>query len=128
MIVISVSQETVINALKTERDVSVRQRAVDLLYAMCDRSENFFSLMKKFMVFGTVASSLKGCGFESSCCCFFREIAKIVRRQCHQNEIFNNLERIQGEAFGACYESGIEKVLNKHLLLCTLLRSFKFKP
>uniref|UniRef100_G1PSY1 AP-2 complex subunit alpha n=1 Tax=Myotis lucifugus TaxID=59463 RepID=G1PSY1_MYOLU len=30
--------ETVIAALKTERDVSVRQRAVDLLYAMCDRS------------------------------------------------------------------------------------------
>uniref|UniRef100_A0A8D0GJC5 AP-2 complex subunit alpha n=1 Tax=Sphenodon punctatus TaxID=8508 RepID=A0A8D0GJC5_SPHPU len=30
--------ETVINALKTERDVSVRQRAVDLMYAMCDRS------------------------------------------------------------------------------------------
>ncbi|MBN3292588.1 AP2A2 protein, partial [Polypterus senegalus] len=30
--------ETVIGALKTERDVSVRQRAVDLLYAMCDRS------------------------------------------------------------------------------------------
>lgn len=26
------------NALKTERDVSVRQRAVDLLYAMCDKS------------------------------------------------------------------------------------------
>ena len=26
-------QETVINALKTERDISVRQRAVDLLYA-----------------------------------------------------------------------------------------------
>nr|CAG4638245.1 EOG090X0109 [Cyclestheria hislopi] len=32
------NQETVINALKTERDVSVRQRAVDLLYAMCDKS------------------------------------------------------------------------------------------
>lgn len=31
-------QETIINALKTEKDVSVRQRAVDLLYAMCDRS------------------------------------------------------------------------------------------
>jgi len=31
-------QETVINALKTERDVSLRQRAVDLLYAMCDKS------------------------------------------------------------------------------------------
>lgn len=31
-------QETVITSLKTERDVSVRQRAVDLLYAMCDRS------------------------------------------------------------------------------------------
>ncbi|XP_072447990.1 AP-2 complex subunit alpha-2-like isoform X3 [Chiloscyllium punctatum] len=30
--------ETVINALKTERDVSVRQRAVDLLYGMCGRS------------------------------------------------------------------------------------------
>ncbi|KAI5607815.1 AP-2 complex subunit alpha-2 isoform X6, partial [Silurus asotus] len=30
--------DTVINALKNERDVSVRQRAVDLLYAMCDRS------------------------------------------------------------------------------------------
>ncbi|CBY41070.1 unnamed protein product [Oikopleura dioica] len=30
--------DTVIQALKTERDVSVRQRAVDLLYAMCDRS------------------------------------------------------------------------------------------
>ena len=26
------------NALKTERDVSVRQRAVDLLYAMCDKT------------------------------------------------------------------------------------------
>uniref|UniRef100_A0A1I8I0X6 AP-2 complex subunit alpha n=1 Tax=Macrostomum lignano TaxID=282301 RepID=A0A1I8I0X6_9PLAT len=31
-------QETVVTALKSERDVSVRQRAVDLLYAMCDRS------------------------------------------------------------------------------------------
>jgi len=31
-------QETVMNALKTERDVSVRQRAVDLLYAMCDKT------------------------------------------------------------------------------------------
>ncbi|GMT36450.1 hypothetical protein PFISCL1PPCAC_27747, partial [Pristionchus fissidentatus] len=31
-------QDTIINALKTERDVSVRQRAVDLLYAMCDRT------------------------------------------------------------------------------------------
>ncbi|KHN85278.1 AP-2 complex subunit alpha-2 [Toxocara canis] len=30
-------QETIISSLKTERDVSVRQRAVDLLYAMCDR-------------------------------------------------------------------------------------------
>ncbi|XP_030845239.1 AP-2 complex subunit alpha-2 isoform X3 [Strongylocentrotus purpuratus] len=30
--------ETVVTALKTERDVSVRQRAVDLLYAMCDRT------------------------------------------------------------------------------------------
>ena len=26
----------VINSLKSERDISVRQRAVDLLYAMCD--------------------------------------------------------------------------------------------
>nr|XP_014341007.1 PREDICTED: AP-2 complex subunit alpha-1 [Latimeria chalumnae] len=32
--------ETVINALKTERDVSVRQRAADLLYAMCDRTNS----------------------------------------------------------------------------------------
>ncbi|CAI2729014.1 unnamed protein product [Schistosoma spindalis] len=31
-------QETIVNALKSERDVSVRQRAVDLLYAMCDRT------------------------------------------------------------------------------------------
>lgn len=31
-------QETVILALKNERDVSVRQRAVDLLYAMCDHT------------------------------------------------------------------------------------------
>lgn len=31
-------QDTIVNSLKTERDVSVRQRAVDLLYAMCDRS------------------------------------------------------------------------------------------
>ncbi|XP_051885515.1 AP-2 complex subunit alpha-2-like [Pristis pectinata] len=30
--------ETVINALKTERDISVRQRAMDLLYGMCDWS------------------------------------------------------------------------------------------
>jgi len=27
-----------ISELQTERDVSVRQRAVDLLYAMCDKS------------------------------------------------------------------------------------------
>ena len=26
------------SSIQTERDVSVRQRAVDLLYAMCDRS------------------------------------------------------------------------------------------
>uniref|UniRef100_A0A914GVD6 AP-2 complex subunit alpha n=1 Tax=Globodera rostochiensis TaxID=31243 RepID=A0A914GVD6_GLORO len=31
-------QETIINSLKNEKDVSVRQRAIDLLYAMCDRS------------------------------------------------------------------------------------------
>uniref|UniRef100_A0A131Z2A7 AP-2 complex subunit alpha n=1 Tax=Rhipicephalus appendiculatus TaxID=34631 RepID=A0A131Z2A7_RHIAP len=31
-------QETVVAALKMERDVSVRQKAVDLLYAMCDRT------------------------------------------------------------------------------------------
>ncbi|CAL8070129.1 unnamed protein product [Calicophoron daubneyi] len=31
-------QETIVSALKGERDVSVRQRAVDLLYAMCDRT------------------------------------------------------------------------------------------
>ena len=37
----SLFKETVINALKTERDVSVRQRAVDLLYAMCDRYPKF---------------------------------------------------------------------------------------
>ena len=36
--VVKTHQETVINALKTERDVSVRQRAVDLLYAMCDKT------------------------------------------------------------------------------------------
>lgn len=28
----------VLSRFQTERDVSVRQRAVDLLYAMCDRS------------------------------------------------------------------------------------------
>lgn len=55
-------QETIINSLKNERDVSVRQRAIasifffnkinrvymkDLLYAMCDRSnaENIVSEM-----------------------------------------------------------------------------------
>lgn len=31
-------EETVVSALKSEKDVSVRQRAVDLLYAMCDKS------------------------------------------------------------------------------------------
>ncbi|XP_019861669.1 PREDICTED: AP-2 complex subunit alpha-2-like [Amphimedon queenslandica] len=31
-------QDTVLNTLKTERDVSVRQKAIDLLYAMCDHS------------------------------------------------------------------------------------------
>lgn len=30
--------KTIFSPLQTERDVSVRQRAVDLLYAMCDRS------------------------------------------------------------------------------------------
>jgi len=44
-------RETVINALKTERDVSVRQRAVDLLYAMCDKSnaEEIVAEMLKYL-------------------------------------------------------------------------------
>lgn len=44
-------QETVINALKTERDVSVRQRAVDLLYAMCDKTnaEEIVAEMLKYL-------------------------------------------------------------------------------
>lgn len=44
-------QETVIHALKTERDVSVRQRAVDLLYAMCDKTnaEEIVAEMLKYL-------------------------------------------------------------------------------
>lgn len=44
-------QETVMNALKTERDVSVRQRAVDLLYAMCDKTnaEEIVAEMLKYL-------------------------------------------------------------------------------
>uniref|UniRef100_A0A915DAA3 Clathrin adaptor alpha/beta/gamma-adaptin appendage Ig-like subdomain domain-containing protein n=1 Tax=Ditylenchus dipsaci TaxID=166011 RepID=A0A915DAA3_9BILA len=44
-------QETIINSLKTERDVSVRQRAIDLLYAMCDRSnaENIVAEMLTYL-------------------------------------------------------------------------------
>ncbi|KAH7730925.1 Ap2a2 protein [Aphelenchoides avenae] len=44
-------QDTIINALKTERDVSVRQRAIDLLYAMCDRSnaENIVAEMLTYL-------------------------------------------------------------------------------
>lgn len=44
-------QEIVINALKTERDVSVRQRAVDLLYAMCDKTnaEEIVAEMLKYL-------------------------------------------------------------------------------
>ena len=43
-------QETVINALKTERDISVRQRAVDLLYAMCDRT-NAEEIVKEMLAY-----------------------------------------------------------------------------
>ncbi|XP_055341645.1 AP-2 complex subunit alpha-like [Paramacrobiotus metropolitanus] len=43
-------QETVINALKTERDVSVRQRAIDLLYAMCDRS-NAEEIVQEMLIY-----------------------------------------------------------------------------
>jgi AP-2 complex subunit alpha len=43
-------QETVINALKTERDISVRQRAVDLLYAMCDRT-NAEEIVKEMLTY-----------------------------------------------------------------------------
>ena len=43
-------QETVINALKTERDVSVRQRAVDLLYVMCD-STNATEIVSEMLVY-----------------------------------------------------------------------------
>ncbi|RNA15633.1 AP-2 complex subunit alpha-2 isoform X1 [Brachionus plicatilis] len=43
-------QETVINALKTERDISVRQRAVDLLYAMCDRT-NSEQIVKEMLAY-----------------------------------------------------------------------------
>lgn len=44
-------QETVVAALKSERDVSVRQRAVDLLYAMCDRgnAEDIVSEMLAYL-------------------------------------------------------------------------------
>ena len=44
-------QETIVNSLKTERDVSVRQRAVDLLYAMCDRTnaENIVAEMLSYL-------------------------------------------------------------------------------
>lgn len=44
-------QETIINSLKTERDISVRQRAIDLLYAMCDRTnaENIVSEMLNYL-------------------------------------------------------------------------------
>ncbi|XP_001641214.2 AP-2 complex subunit alpha-2 [Nematostella vectensis] len=44
-------QETVMGALKTERDVSVRQRAVDLLYAMCDKNnaEEIVSEMLEYL-------------------------------------------------------------------------------
>lgn len=44
-------QDTVMNALKTERDVSVRQRAVDLLYAMCDKTnaEEIVAEMLKYL-------------------------------------------------------------------------------
>uniref|UniRef100_A0A914WXU2 Clathrin/coatomer adaptor adaptin-like N-terminal domain-containing protein n=1 Tax=Plectus sambesii TaxID=2011161 RepID=A0A914WXU2_9BILA len=43
-------QETIINSLKTERDVSVRQRAVDLLYAMCDRS-NAAEIVSEMLIY-----------------------------------------------------------------------------
>lgn len=43
-------QETIINSLKTERDVSVRQRAIDLLYAMCDRS-NAENIVAEMLVY-----------------------------------------------------------------------------
>ena len=43
-------QETVINALKTERDVSVRQRAVDLLYVMCD-STNATEIVSEMLIY-----------------------------------------------------------------------------
>lgn len=38
-------------ALKSERDISVRQRAVDLLYAMCDRgnAEDIVSEMLAYL-------------------------------------------------------------------------------
>lgn len=44
-------QETVVAALKSERDISVRQRAVDLLYAMCDRgnAEDIVSEMLAYL-------------------------------------------------------------------------------
>lgn len=43
-------QETVINSLKTERDVSVRQRAVDLLYVMCD-STNATEIVSEMLIY-----------------------------------------------------------------------------
>ena len=32
------SMNSILNAIQSERDVSVRQRAIDLLYAMCDHT------------------------------------------------------------------------------------------
>ncbi|MGH0184743.1 UNVERIFIED_CONTAM: hypothetical protein FKN15_015628 [Acipenser sinensis] len=51
--------ETVINALKTERDVSVRQRAADLLYAMCDRSNSKQIVAEKLSYLETADYSIR---------------------------------------------------------------------
>eukprot|EP00118_Oscarella_pearsei_P024968 m.307223 g.307223 ORF g.307223 m.307223 type:complete len:956 (+) comp42034_c0_seq1:137-3004(+) len=47
---VSKHQETVLNALKTERDVSVRQRAVDLLYAVCDKG-NSETIVQEMLIY-----------------------------------------------------------------------------
>lgn len=43
-------EDTIVSALKNERDVSVRQRAVDLLYAMCDKS-NAHNIVHEMLVY-----------------------------------------------------------------------------
>ena len=101
------AQETVINALKTERDVSVRQRAVDLLYAMCDRSNSEDIVLEMLTYLETADYSIRE---EMVRFCFSRKIITTSSLKCSISQVLK--VAILAEKYATDYKWYVDVILN----------------